>query len=242
MKIPLIYIPNTKFKRFLYVEKSFSSLNTIIPLGCDCHPAYCLQKLHIRTQSFPFDWLNTKASKGICFVNDNIETGFTHFLDNLIVNGNGNVISNHYPDTEFIHEAHLIDNADSRLKIKRRIKRFQEVVNKNAVSFLYNIPVSQLMNNGDIEELLTSIRSFVSKLPEDSQLHVYLRYDEADDENQELSVTLFQALKTINKVRVVKYTRQFSKYGIWGDKSKYPDLLKRLGIPLQRTFPKIYIK
>jgi len=242
MKIPLVYIPKSKLKKFLHIEKRFRSQNTIIPIGCDCHPAYSLQKLHIRTQSFPFDWLNTSASKGILYVDNNIVVGFKYFLEDLTVNDHGNVISTHYPYAEFIHEKNLATTKDSQLKFTRRIKRFQQALQEETISFIYNIPVAQIINEVEAEELITSITTFVAQLKKSHHLHIYLRYDESEDENADLANTLFAALQNTKSVTIVKYVRQLKKYGIWGNKHQYPDLFKKLGIPIKQTFPKIYIK
>jgi hypothetical protein len=242
MKIPLVYIPKSKLKRFLHIERRFKAQHTIIPLGCDCHPAYCLQKLHIRTQSFPFDWLNTSASKGILYVNNNIRVGFKHFLEDLTVNDHGNVISAHYPYAEFIHEKDLATNLNNQLKFTRRTERFQKALQRETVSFLYNIPVAQIINEVEAEELVTSVTTFVAQLKKSHHLHIYLRYDESENENADLANTLSTALQNIKGVTVVKYVRQLNRYGIWGNKNQYPDLFKKLGIPIKQTFPKIYIK
>ena len=126
VKIPIFYNPATGRKKYLWAEKRYKYQKTIIPLGCDCHPAYTLQSLNIRKQSLPFDWLNTNPVKGLAYVIDNIEKGFKGFLSELERNEEGHIISTEYPFAEFMHEKKLIENQADRQKFKRRIERFQK--------------------------------------------------------------------------------------------------------------------
>ena len=48
------------FKYVLKVSRQFKPTKAIIPIGCDCHPAYMLDKVKIRKESLPFDWLDTE--------------------------------------------------------------------------------------------------------------------------------------------------------------------------------------
>ena len=80
MRIPLIYIPKTRYKKFLHIEKRYNSDKLIIPLGCDCHPAFMLDSLHLRTTSLPFDWLNIDPIRTFEYVTENINDSFENFL------------------------------------------------------------------------------------------------------------------------------------------------------------------
>ena len=104
MKIPLIYIPKMRFKKFLNIEKNYKSPSQIIPIGCDCHPAYVLDKLNIRKFSLPFDWLCIDPIRCLWYVADNIESNFEHFIKNLYRNENGYIVSEKYSFAEFMHE------------------------------------------------------------------------------------------------------------------------------------------
>lgn len=42
----------------MYIENRYKCKHIIIPIGCDCHPAYMLSSIHLRKISLPFDWLN----------------------------------------------------------------------------------------------------------------------------------------------------------------------------------------
>ncbi|QEE49529.1 hypothetical protein FUA48_08030 [Flavobacterium alkalisoli] len=242
MRIPLIYIPRTRFIKFLYIEKSYVPENIVIPIGCDCHPAHCLKKLHIRKQSFPFDWLNTLPVEGIKYVTDNIENDFESFISDLIINQNNNIVSSHYPETEFIHEKDLIVNNETKNKLKTRSTLFLQAYKNNPVDFLFSLPVSGINSVNDIDYITRSISDFTKKIKENDRLYIYVRYDENVNENKVFSNKLFEALNNIPKVNSAKYVRYFNKYGLWGNPSAYPDLIEDLKIPIQKTKPKIYIK
>ena len=133
MKIPILAIGNNRI--YLYIEKRYTASLPIIPIGCDCHPAYVLKSLHIRNISFPFDWLNTKPSTGIDYVNRNIKSEFSNFLDKLTRNKDGNIVSDWYRHTEFLHYDRLIDNKKLVLKLLQRAKRFMEFYNNKECIF-----------------------------------------------------------------------------------------------------------
>lgn len=241
MKIPIIYIPKTRFKRFLIIEKRFKSNKEIIPIGCDCHPAYTLQKLNLRKQSLPFDWLNTNPILGLSFVLNNIQTDFSGFLKGLSKNERGHVVSAEYPYAEFMHEKNLIDNSQDREKFTRRIDRFQKLKDKDCY-YLYNTTSSSLKSERQVIELYNSTVEFVSQINKKQMLCIYIRYDETLLENQKNCEMLLDLLGKIEKVKAVNYVREKDKEGIWGNENTYPTLYKSLGIKLRKTVPKMYVK
>jgi len=242
MRIPLLYIPKTGIKKFLYINKQYSASRLILPIGCDCHPAYCLQKLHIRQHSFPFDWLNINPAKAISYVLENINTHFSHFLENLEPNEAGNIVSATYPFAEFIHEKDLDINPVAQQKFVRRQKRFLNALAKEPVDLLFNIPVSELNKQQDVDYFHQSVTDLAAAIKSNDRICIYIRYDEDLNENSFLTDVLLKQLSQSNKITVSMYCRSLSRYGIWGNPNKYPQLLTSLGIKLQKKFPKIYIK
>ncbi|MBK7240512.1 MAG: hypothetical protein IPI00_10090 [Flavobacteriales bacterium] len=110
----------------------------MIPLGCDCHPAYALQKLNIRNKSLPFDWLNTDSIRGLEFVSENLKNDFIDFLSDLYINSRGHIVSEKYPYAEFMHEKNLIVLKSDKDKFLRRIDRLKSLLN-NEIYFIYNV-------------------------------------------------------------------------------------------------------
>ncbi|TRW25090.1 hypothetical protein FMM05_07180 [Flavobacterium zepuense] len=242
MRIPLLYIPKTGIKKFLYIDKQYNASRLILPIGCDCHPAYCLQKLHIRQHSFPFDWLNITPVKTISYVLENINTNFIFFLENLAPNDAGNIVSATYPFAEFIHEKDLDTNPKTQQKFVRRQKRFLEVLANEPVDLLLNIPASEIQSQQDVDYFHQSVTDLAAAIKSNDRICIYIRYDENLNENAVLTNTFTTQLLKLPKVTITQYCRSFSHYGIWGNPNKYPQILASLGIKLQKKFPKIYIK
>lgn len=225
----------------MHIERSYVSPRNIISLGCDCHPAYALQQMNLRRASFPFDWLNTIPHLGLQYVSENIDTGFSKFQEGLMVNSRGHLVSSHYDYAELIHEKGLAENKEDREKFRRRFRRFLQTLEKEDIRFLYNFPVSEITESG-ITIFTNSVKRFTEKLKENDTLHIYLRYDEGYSENKQLADKLFASLTGGEKVYVSRYIRQLGRYGIWGNPAMYPELLKKLNIPVKEVFPRIYIK
>lgn len=240
MKIPLIILP--KFKKLLIIEKKYNSQNLIIPVGSDCHPAHSLQKLNIRTESFPFDWLNTNPLLGLTFVEHNIRNNFKYFISDLAVNEKGQIVSKTYPYAEFVHEKDLIDNRITAIKIKKRITRFMDSYNSRNCIFLYNIPSTCLEDIKSLKAFLHSVISFANFIKKNDKLAIYIRYDESCDENKLHCDELYNELHLLKNVSITKYIRKLEKYGIWGDEKGYPKLFANLGLNINLTFPRIYIR
>lgn len=241
MKIPIYYIPKTRFKKFLFVEKKYNCRTEIVPVGCDCHPAYTLQKLNIRKKSLPFDWLNTESIKGLEFVSENLKNNFKYFLSNLYINKRGHIVSKKYPYSEFIHEKKLIEQKSNKEKFLRRIDRLKQLLN-NEIYFLHNITSNSLQSEKNVDDFYQSVIEFKSQLKNNQILCIYIRYDESLNENENYCKKLITLLSNFRNIKISNYVREKKKEGIWGNEKYYPALYKSLGIKINLTFPKIYIK
>lgn len=240
MRLPILYIPKTRFKKFLHIEKKYKSVNTIIPIGSDCHPAYILQTLFLRKNSLPFDWLNINPISSLKYINDNIQNQFKDFLVEPQKNERGYLVSKKYPDAEFMHEKEL-NTKESIEKFDRRIIRLIKIVKTEKVIYLHNLPVNSIKSENDIREYIQNVKYFFDNINLDSTLHIYLRYDENEEEN---SFLINKLTVELNKLRIkyCKYVRKLNDFGIWGNKEDYPNFIKSLQIDIKMTFPKIYIK
>lgn len=241
MRIPIFYIPKTRFKKFVIVERRYKCNKEIIPLGCDCHPAHTLQKLNIRKTSLPFDWLNNDPIKSLLFVRENIETNFRDFLANLFRNARGHIVSEKYPYAEFMHEKNLVENKSDRDKFIRRIERFQHFLEKE-VYFLYNITSESLESEKNVYEFYNSVLEFSSLIRPKQTLCIYIRYDESLNENKIHCDKLLELLKEVKSVQTVNYIRNIKKEGLWGNPKFYLSLYSSLGIKVHLAFPRIYLK
>jgi hypothetical protein len=100
-----------------------------VSVGCSCHPAYWLRTLGLRTCSMPFDWLLGSPEYFMAYINNMIENRFADWLESLILNHRGKVISSLYEKVELFHHQALV-NSDPRIvsceiqKLQRRADRF----------------------------------------------------------------------------------------------------------------------
>lgn len=241
MRIPLLYIPKTRIRKVLYIEKRYRYERAIVPLGSDCHPAYTLQKLNLRESSFPFDWLNTESIRGLLFVRQNIENRFKYFIHNMRKNDFGNLVSEKYPYSEFIHEKNIDGNAADIDRFKRRITRFLRLLERD-VSFLYNVTGSSFTTEKAVDFFYGSVVDFLSVMKKNDKLHMYIRYDEDCRENEIQCNRLIEKIGNLDQVVIVRYLRSKSQYGTWGNENKYLALYDELGIKLKQTFPRMFIK
>lgn len=242
MKIPLLYIPGTKFKKFLHIEPGYTADKPLVPIGCDCHPAWMLRKLHIRESGYPFDWLDTQAHLGLDYVNQNIKTNFKHYLEGITRNADGNLIAERYPHAVLLHETELAPNSAARIKLERRVERFRKQFEKGNNRYLYNLPVDKIKDEAQADVFLSSVDGFTAFMKDEDILHIILRYDESADEHPLITEKLLNRLKDIPKVHSAQYTRQLKQFGLWGNPAEYPALFNELNIPIKRTFTKIYVK
>ena len=204
----------------------------IISIGCDCHPAYVLQKSGLRRESMPFDWLDTEPTMGIKYVHDNITTSFRYFLSGLRKNEQNHIYSLYYRHATFMHHTDLMEKEESFRSFVRRSERFLNHFNNKSCVFLYNIGSDRLYDIEGVNYFVESVVAFKRILKEGDELCIYIRYDESVTENQGLCMALFHSVRAIQGVKIVHYVREKDKFGIWGDADKYVSLLDQFGIPV----------
>jgi hypothetical protein len=241
MRIPLLYIPKTRYKKFLHFEKGNKADALIIPLGHDCHPAYTLQELKLRKISYPFDWLKIEPRQSIAYVVENIRDGFSHWISDLTRNERNYVISGRYPHAEFMHQNNLIENAGVRKKFRDRAARFLSVIKKKDLYFLHNLSADALKNENDVEFYIETIRQLTALFKENDHLYLYIRFDESEDENKAMVNLLLKRLEAFPSITTAKYIRFKQQYGNWGNPKCYKDLYADLGIKIRETY-RFYIK
>lgn len=238
MRITILNLP--KFKLTLNLENRFFSNRMIIPIGCDCHPAYMLNKLNLRTISLPFDWLNMEPVTGINYIIENIKSEFKWYLSDLIINERGYIVSSTFPSVEFMHEKDLIENPSTKVKLVRRYNRFNKIFKETKCNFIYDLPSYCLNTNTDVVKFRESVEKFLKLIKDEDKLLIYIRYDENFSENKNNCELLIRMLNTEKKIVVQKYTREKNAHGIWGDEKKYYSFFKSLHIGVRRSFPRIY--
>jgi hypothetical protein len=241
MRIPLIYIPKTRYKKFLHFEKSGIAEAEIIPLGHDCHPAYTLQELKLRTNSYPFDWLNIEPAQSIAYAVANIRDGFSHWIAELTRNEKNYVISKRYPYAEFMHQNDLIENMAMQKKFRTRAAKFLNTIKKKRVFFLHNLSADGLKDEVDLEFYIDSISQLTTLFKKGDHLYLYIRFDESEKENNAIVDSLLKQLGAFPSITTAKYIRFKQQNGAWGNPALYQNLYDDLGIKIRRTY-RIYIK
>lgn len=222
IKLPLRY----QFK----INKQYKAVKKILPIGCDCHPAYMISKLELREESLPFDWLDTKPLMALNYAFQNINDGFTYFLKNLKKSETGKVFAEKYPEALFYHFDDLIENKKFQNKIEQRVGRFLKLYNTKPCYFLHTLTSNCIDTEENIEIIKQSINNFKSLLKNNDELIIYLRFDESFDENKEMAKLLQEFIGCFAQVRLVKYIRFKDEFGIWGNESQYQKLIFELGI------------
>lgn len=239
MKIPLFYIPKTKYKYFLEIKHKYSCSKYIIPIGRDCHAAHTLQVLELRHQSLPYDWIRLKAQLGLNIVSSNIRERFNFFLENLHQNEEGNTYAEKYPNAEFTHAKAVLHDVSLRNKFKIRAQRMLDIIDNQDVAYLHILEI-QTFKNDDFKIFIKSIQKFIEILKHNDSLHIYMRYDNTL-ENPDIAKNIMESIEKLPKVYVCTYNRNKEKYGIWGNPKYYPLLMKDVGIQLKRNFPSFRI-
>lgn len=140
------------FLLFLFWNIVLQADPIVISLGADCQVAGNLRNYHLRFQAYPFDWNRTQSFDSIVKI---IQDDFKHWLDPQFLEYKTVRICNTYYDLEFFHDFPAKDGLDERMvegleriggeldpnflsflpeiqaKYKRRIDRFNEVLNSN---------------------------------------------------------------------------------------------------------------
>ncbi len=226
----------------LKIEKKYKCSYPIISLGCDCHPAHLLQALNIRNTSLPFDWLNTKSSAGIDYVSNNIKNDFEFWLKNLKINSRNYVVSSNFEYAEFMHYENLINNNSMINILTKRAKKFMHYFSNVNCLFLYNLKSDGIKTDNDVNFFLNSIKEFTALSGRGHILMIYISHDEDVIENEQYVEYVEKELRTSTKIRVARFVLRKNEFGIWGDESKYADLLRSLGVKLRIGLPKIRIE
>lgn len=230
---------NLPFQYQLKIKKQYKSVKAVLPIGCDCHPAYMLSKLELRKESLPFDWLDTKSHLALNFAFETIQSEFQFFLSDLDKNEQGKVFSQKHPEALFYHFDDLIENQDFQKKIKERSQRFLKLYKNKACYFSHTLTSQAIEEESDLQFVIQSITKFSSILKPNDELLIYLRFDESLTENSHHAQLLEKAIQSFPKVKMISYVRQKKEFGIWGDETYYKKLVNDIGIQTKIGFPKI---
>jgi len=235
-------IPVPFFNKNLFIEKRFYYRNPIVSLGCDCHPAFMLDTLHLRKRSLPFDWLRTAPTKGLDFVTANFRDNFKDFLTNLSVNPDGHIVSEAFPYSEFYHDTELITDPDDRERYRRRIKRLLVLKAEKKIDYLYVLSLSDLIQGKTAEVFLGSIKAFLNEIKDIDTLHIYFRWESPRPEELIVFNYFTENTKPFPNVVICLYLRDMRTYGIWGNQEKYGELLSDLKISVRKKMlPGFYL-
>ncbi|NSL87198.1 DUF1796 family putative cysteine peptidase [Chitinophaga solisilvae] len=203
----------------------FKRKEVIIPLGCDCHPAYVLARLGHRKRSLPFDWISLHPLTALAYVHENIITDFRYFLHSLQRNEEGHVYAERFPETTFYHHGDIIDKKKTYRAFVRRGRRFMKYVRKRRCTYLYNIASVNVDSPESVQQLTAAAVLFCNVLKKDDRCWIYIRYDESYEENRLYCDMLYEALRKTGRIAVVRYIRYKEKFDIWGDETAYQQLL-----------------
>lgn len=224
------------------ISKQYKTIKSILPIGCDCHPAYMVSKLELRQESLPFDWLDTKPLLALNYAYQNINNRFTYFLKDLKKSEIGKVFADKYPEALFYHFDDLIENDKLQNKIKIRVDRFLKFYQTDECYFLHTLTSNSIETFDNVEYVKQSIINFKSLLKNNDELIIYLRFDESFEEHKENAQLLQDFADSLSQVRLIKYLRFKDKFGIWGDESQYKKLMNELGIKTKFSGLKINIE
>ena len=132
----------------------------LIPIGHSCHAAGNLNKLGLRKESFPFDWLLIPGPKVFEYINDLINTRFQNFTKDLTYNHRQKVVSLHYDYVEFFHHDLIKNKTLNRPEdnekdlvelMNNRGKRFINIIEnkENEVVFLCMLKYKHIFIKGE---------------------------------------------------------------------------------------------
>jgi hypothetical protein len=237
MKIKLFSYKNVQYQ--LKINRCYYADKAIIPIGSDCHPAYMLTKMELRNESLPFDWLDTKPIFALQYAYENIRDSFCFFMDELKINSDGKVYAEKYPCALFYHFDDLPTNKILKSKIEKRIQRFLYIIQSKSCCFVHSTTSITFDTNNIVIDYVETVKKFISLLKKDDELLIYLRYDETIEENKINCEKLFELISPLRKCRIIRYLRNKSKFGDWGDETKYIELIRDLSIKRKWNFFKI---
>ncbi len=188
----------------------------IIPLGCNCHPAYWLKKCNLQPFAYPFDLLCSPAHAGIQYCVDNLSNNFSLCLESLTRNETGHCVSTNYPDTLLFHHQALLSahprlKLDEHQKLQRRIERFKNTINTQEIIFLYCYSIEdQLVQESSLNFFEASVKELLATV-KNSKLLVYFMEDNAD------SGFNWEPKSFIPRLSVMKYIRNTNVHEVWGE-------------------------
>lgn len=237
MRIPIIYLPYTKYKFYIEIKRQYQHSKYIIPIGKDCHAAHSLRVMGLRPQSLPYDWIRLKNSHGLQTVKENITEKFEFFLDNLQVNEDGNTYAQKYPHALFTHAKNIINDQNLQNTFKVRVKRLLSLIDNQDISFLHVVDVGDFSQE-DTAYFVSSVKAFPEILKKDDSLHIYLRYDGKIINNDAVN-TILKELSNLPQIHITTYDRNKEIDGMWGNEQNYPKLYQKLNLKIKSKFPKI---
>ena len=226
----------------LAVERRYDLNRPVVSLGCDCHAAWVLRRVHLRTASLPFDWVSTHAPRAVRYVVDNLNDGFAGFLADLRKNDRGHVVAGRYPGSEFMHAPDLIENPATRATLRRRADRFVELVRRERCTFLLSLSVRTFRSREDVAALVDAVHDLHAATGGRHRLLAYLRHEESEAENEPLRDSLEAGLRFAPQTTVVRYVLGRAEHGNFGNEADYPALLESFDAGFRRALPRVYLK
>ena len=186
-----------------------------ISLGPNCHSAFHLVKLKIRSQSLPFDWLLCSDKMGIYYVNKCIETNFSDYLLNLS-NIDNFTISNNYPFVKFIH-SNPLDKGDYDT-LTDRAERFMNIINDKTNFCFFYFGCSKDAFETNFDTIKNDIINFIS-LMESKCSYLLVFYVTHDKKFNFDNYWLF------DNVLVLKYVKNINKARDFGNHKDFINLI-----------------
>ncbi len=215
------------------IEKSIKPDKVMVPIGCDCHPAYFLKQLGAKKYKLPFDWMNISPQNGLTYVYENMNNNFAQFDKNLRKSGIQRYVAEKYPYAEFFHEKTSLLTERGMLRLNTKIKRLINVTTTKSCGFLYCAPASHFTSTDQVNNFITGLKKLISIIKRSDSLHLYIRYDEDETENEYHISNLLNRIEKIDNVFISKLVLLKSRNGVWGDQRSYLRLFRDLNIGTQ---------
>ncbi len=157
-------------------------MTTLISLGCNCHPAWWLRKLQLRTKLLPFDWLFSKPHEGLAYALKVQANDFADCFEDVVLNAGVRPYSTHYPEVELFHHHDLVADdpklrAAEKGKLVSRARAFRDVIRNERVALIYCYDLrTHLPFPADLEAFRQSVDIALQTWPS-AALHVYFMFD-----------------------------------------------------------------
>jgi len=221
LAIPLLRL---QFK----IQKGVRTDSVIIPIGSDCHPGIFLKALKAKKNKLPFDCMNIQPLRGLEFARMNCLDEFKDLTSELKATGHRRFKSSNYEYAEFFHERDSLLERRGKLKLKARIKQLLYLKTHKVCSFLYCLPGSCITSTNDLRLFQQTVYSFISIIKPVDKLHIYIRWNELQDENDLYYLAFKQEFNNNGQVIISKFILNKKRFGIWGDQSEFRALFKDL--------------